>query len=165
KGYMQTYLYHMRHPVNLYRHVGWRSFLAFHLFFGANSLILLLNPLYWAMTAAWYVTYSAGIQALFPAPILYLGTIALFAGNAIFTVLTVIGCMERRNYRDVKWALCAPVYWLLMSVGAWKALLQLITKPYYWEKTVHGYCLADREVSAEHPVSLDGASLIVQEAS
>jgi hypothetical protein len=25
-----------------------------------------------------------------------------------------------------------------MSVGAWKGLIQLIYRPSYWEKTVHG---------------------------
>jgi len=31
-----------------------------------------------------------------------------------------------------------PLYWALMSLGAWKGALQLITRPSYWEKTVHG---------------------------
>ena len=31
-----------------------------------------------------------------------------------------------------------PVYWLLHSAAAYKALWQLITKPHYWEKTLHG---------------------------
>ncbi len=32
----------------------------------------------------------------------------------------------------------SPVYWVLMSVAAWKGLLQLFYRPFYWEKTVHG---------------------------
>ena len=31
-----------------------------------------------------------------------------------------------------------PLYWALMSVAAWKGLIQLIPKPFYWEKTEHG---------------------------
>jgi hypothetical protein len=53
----------------------------------------------------------------------------------------VSGCYGRRNYEDVGYALLVPVYWVLMSVGAWKALIQLFTKPSYWEKTEHGFCL------------------------
>ena len=30
-----------------------------------------------------------------------------------------------------------PAYWLMMSLGAWKGFLQLITKPHHWEKTKH----------------------------
>ncbi len=50
------------------------------------------------------------------------------------------GCYIRGNYSDVKWALLASVYWLLMSVAAYKALYQLVTRPFYWEKTSHGLC-------------------------
>jgi hypothetical protein len=31
-----------------------------------------------------------------------------------------------------------PLYWVLLSIGAWKGLFQLLTKPFFWEKTVHG---------------------------
>ena len=31
-----------------------------------------------------------------------------------------------------------PVYWVLISLGAWKGFLQIFTKPFYWEKTLHG---------------------------
>jgi len=34
--------------------------------------------------------------------------------------------------------LIVPVYWMLMSVAGWKGAAQLITKPFYWEKTEHG---------------------------
>ena len=33
---------------------------------------------------------------------------------------------------------CMPLYWVLHSVAAWRALGQLITAPSYWEKTPHG---------------------------
>jgi len=35
-------------------------------------------------------------------------------------------------------ALLSPLYWVLISLAAWKAVWQLIVKPHYWEKTVHG---------------------------
>jgi hypothetical protein len=38
----------------------------------------------------------------------------------------------------VAWALLNPVYWTLHSIASYKALWQLLTKPHYWEKTVHG---------------------------
>ena len=42
-----------------------------------------------------------------------------------------------------------PLYWVLISVGAWKALVQLCYKPHYWEKTIHGYCLIEPETTEE----------------
>ena len=76
---------------------------------------------------------------MFPTTILYLGTAGLFIGNAAFTLTTMAGCMARRNHDDVKWALLSPVYWILISVAAWKAMFQLAHRPYYWEKTTHGF--------------------------
>ena len=31
-----------------------------------------------------------------------------------------------------------PAYWLLISLAAYKALWQLVTRPFHWEKTEHG---------------------------
>jgi glycosyltransferase XagB len=40
-------------------------------------------------------------------------------------------------------ALLMPLYWVLISIGAWKGLLQLFTNPHYWEKTEHGRSAED----------------------
>lgn len=139
KGYMQTYLTYTQHPVRVRRQMGWKAFTAFNLFFGASTVCLLINPIYIALVAVWYATHAAWLQSIFPAAVLYVGTIGLFVGNAACVVSTVSGCYARRNYADVKWALLAPAYWLLMSLAAFKALLQLLRKPWYWEKTDHGF--------------------------
>ena len=34
--------------------------------------------------------------------------------------------------------LLLPIYWLLISAGAYKALFQFILRPFHWEKTIHG---------------------------
>ena len=148
KGYMQTHLYHMRHPVRLARHMGPKAFLAFQLFFGANTICLLLNPVFWALTIVWFASQWHLIQVAFPAPVLYLSLIGLFIGNAACVLSMVSGCFGRRNYEDVKYAFLVPVYWVLMSVAAWKALVQLFYKPTYWEKTEHGFCLYEKEEEA-----------------
>jgi hypothetical protein len=31
-----------------------------------------------------------------------------------------------------------PLYWLLISVAAYRAMWQLLRDPFYWEKTPHG---------------------------
>jgi hypothetical protein len=44
----------------------------------------------------------------------------------------------RKHYTSIPLALIIPVYWMLISVGDWRGTIQLITKPFYWEKTQHG---------------------------
>ncbi len=140
KGYMQTWLAHMRHPLALMRSMGAKAFLVFNLFFGACTICLLLNPFYWFLTAVWFMTRLHWIEAIFPRPVLYVGLVGLFIGNAACVLFTVGGAFTRRNYADVKWAFLAPLYWLFMSIAAYKALVQLFSKPSYWEKTEHGFC-------------------------
>jgi cellulose synthase/poly-beta-1,6-N-acetylglucosamine synthase-like glycosyltransferase len=143
KGYMQTWLFHMRHPFQLARAMGPKAFIVFQLFFGACTVCLLVNPIYWALTGLWFATRLGWIEAVFPRPVLYTGTIALFVGNSACVLLAVSGAYGRRNYGDVKWALLVPFYWLLMSIASYKALAQLLYKPSYWEKTDHGHCRYD----------------------
>jgi hypothetical protein len=35
-------------------------------------------------------------------------------------------------------AVLSPVYWVMMSIAAIKAGVQLVAQPSFWEKTTHG---------------------------
>lgn len=141
KGYLQTYLVHMRHPVRLYRQFGFKAFTMFQLFIGGNVLSSLINPVYWLLTALWFATHLRLIETAFPRPVMYAGILGLLFGNFVFVFASIGGCVRRRNFEDVKWAVLTPIYWLLMSVAAWKGFLQLFYRPFYWEKTIHGHYL------------------------
>ncbi len=138
KGYLQTYLVHMRRPLQLLRQLGFGSFFAFQMVIGGSLLCFFLNPIYWLMTAVWFTMQPELISAIFPPVIFALGTFCLFIGNFVFVYLAVAGCANRGYYDLVKHAVLTPAYWLLMSIGAYKALVQLIHRPHYWEKTDHG---------------------------
>ncbi|MFA7249268.1 MAG: glycosyltransferase [Dehalococcoidia bacterium] len=155
KGYIQTYLVHMRHPIDLWRSLGTGGFLSFQLVIGGTVFSFLFNPILWGVTALWFTTKWAVIQELFPPAVYYLGAISLYVGNFAFAYMNVAGCLRRRYYPLVKWALLSPVYWVLMSIAAWKGFLQLFYRPFYWEKTVHG--LADKS-------SLEGLARLTERA-
>jgi glycosyltransferase XagB len=138
KGYIQTWLVHMRNPVALWRALGPRGFFGFNMTIAGTFLSFLLNPIYWALTTLWLLTETGVIQQMFPPLIFYLGALNLFLGNFTFAFMCAAGCMRRRLYGMVKYALLSPIYWILISIGAWKGFLQLFTRPFYWEKTIHG---------------------------
>lgn len=138
KGYIQTWLVHMRHPLRLMREIGPYAFFSFNMVVGGTFFGFLVNPIYWLLTALWFLTHWGLIQQLFPGPVFYLGAIGLYFGNFAFMYTNVAGCMRRGYYDMVKYALLSPLYWALMSVGAWKGFLQLFYRPSYWEKTKHG---------------------------
>ncbi len=47
KGYIQTWLVHTRHPVKLWRELGTRRWIAFHLTLGFSTFTTLVNPFFW----------------------------------------------------------------------------------------------------------------------
>lgn len=149
KGYMQTWLVHMRNPIRLWRELGTRGFLGFQVMVFATPVIPLLNPIFWLMLALWFGWRFDFIPELFPGPIYYVAALELYLANFFFIYSNIVGVywvindLEQRNqpiisYRLVKYALLTPLYWVMMSISAYKAAWQLITKPFYWEKTLHG---------------------------
>ncbi|HEX2016975.1 MAG TPA: glycosyltransferase [Solirubrobacteraceae bacterium] len=137
KGYIQTYLVHMRHPLRLVSQIGLKSFISFQLVVG-GTFIFLLNPIFWALTTVFFFTEAGFVQALFPSFVFYAAAFQLFIGNFVFMYLNVAGSVQRGYFDLAKWALLSPLYWGLMSIAAWKGFLQLFYRPFYWEKTVHG---------------------------
>ncbi len=149
KGYIQTWLVHMRHPIKLIRDIGLKAFFSFQMVVGGNIFTVLINPIYWLLTTVWFILPFDFITDLFPGPIYYLGAFSLFFGNFAFTYINVAGAMSREYYEMVRAALISPLYWGLMSIGGWKGFLQLITKPHYWEKTIHGLDQAETNIEED----------------
>jgi cellulose synthase/poly-beta-1,6-N-acetylglucosamine synthase-like glycosyltransferase len=62
----------------------------------------------------------------------------LFLANGLFIAINALACFKRGNLDLICYAVLSPLYWLLMSVAACKGFVQLFTRRFYWEKTVHG---------------------------
>jgi hypothetical protein len=70
--------------------------------------------------------------------VLYIALFNLLIGNCLAVYLNMIAVFGRRYYDLLPYALLNPLYWQLHSIAAYLALWQLFTKPFYWEKTIHG---------------------------
>lgn len=141
KGYLQTYLVHMREPGNFIRQSYLPRFLIFQLVVGGKTFLGIINPLMWVITALYFIYRShvgVYIEAFFPPSILYLGVVSLVIGNFLYFYYFMIGCAKRGQYGLIIYTFLVPFYWLLMSVAAYAAFFQLISAPYYWSKTKHG---------------------------
>jgi glycosyltransferase XagB len=139
KGYMITFLVHTRRPVHLVRSTGIGGALGFAFFVGGTVVSALVNPFSWAMLVAWaFLAHTPGFDRLFPPVLRYMGLFNLLAGNGLFVYLTMLAPLRRKWVDLVPFSLTVVAYWALMSVAAYKALWQLIYKPFYWEKTTHG---------------------------
>lgn len=150
KGYMQTWLVHMRHPIKLFRELKFRGFLGFQAVILGTILVLLINPFMWGLFVWWFAAKPDWIQLLFPTPVYFTALFLFVIGNFFFLYSSVVGMyfvindMQTRgkrhvlSYSLVKYGILLPAYWMLMSVASYKALWELITRPSYWQKTKHG---------------------------
>jgi cellulose synthase/poly-beta-1,6-N-acetylglucosamine synthase-like glycosyltransferase len=138
KGYAQTLLVHLRQPRALYGELGAKELILLLLFVGGTPLLALLNPIFWILTSLWWVAHPAVIRDLFPTAVYFLGVICWIAGNFIFLYTCMLSVRGRDKSHLWIAALLMPLYWVMMSMAALKAGMQLVSDPSYWEKTTHG---------------------------
>lgn len=137
KGFMVTYLVHMRQPRRLWRDLGPLRFFSVQAFFLGTVSQYLLAPVLWSF---WLLMLGLPhpAQAVLPAgstaPLLAL---LLFAGAV--TVGTGFVAVRGRAHRHLlPWVPSLVFYFPLGAAAAFKALWELATNPYFWDKTQHG---------------------------
>ena len=138
KGYMQTYLVHLRRPFSLYRDFGWVNFIAYHLFIGGTVFSSLVNLLLFIVFLITVVVGFDKTQFLFPSLILECALFNLVVGNLLLMLLHLLAIWRRKMYDMIPFVITVPIYWLLASIASYRALYQLFVKPFYWDKTQHG---------------------------
>ncbi|MFQ5518784.1 MAG: glycosyltransferase family 2 protein, partial [Mariprofundus sp.] len=155
KGYMQSYLVHMRSPIVLYRRLGHVGFWGFQFFIGGTIFSALVTPVLFIMYLSWLLTSTTVFEPYFPPLVLYITLFNLLMANGFLIYLFMLSGFKRRYFGLIPWALSVPLYWLLQSWAGYKGLWQLIHNPFYWEKTHHG--LTSFEVT--HDVGADRLQL------
>lgn len=138
KGFIQTSIVHLRDPKRLISEIGVRSFFGFLFVVPGAVVVNLLNFFLLLLLISWFITESTFIQNLFPGPILYISVLSFVFGNFTFTYLNLITLYRKESYSLVKYSLLTPLYWLMLSAATINAVIQVISRPYYWDKTKHG---------------------------
>ena len=151
KGFMQTWSVHMRHPGRLWRELGPRGFLGFQAFLGGIILSTLLYPLSLLLLA--YEVVAGELLATpataFGQTLVLIALFNLLAGHLSGAALAAVAVARRGWLGLVPHVLLLPVYWLLVSAAAYRALWQLVHQPFLWEKTPHAP--RSRVVAARSP--------------
>jgi glycosyltransferase XagB len=138
KGYLQTWLVHMRHPRQLRRQIGVRGITGMTLFVGGTPALAVLNPFFWTLTLLWLILGPGFVERFFPSPTYFLALFCMVIGNALMMYMGLLSIRHQKRADLVIGALTVPVYWVMMSLAAVKALAQLVRAPSFWEKTMHG---------------------------
>lgn len=152
KGYMNTWLVHMRDPADLWRGLGTVGFLGFQTLFLGAAVAYLGLPLFWIF---W------GVVLLGEAPA-WLGEIPLWlivgvglvqlAGWLAMLLAAMIATARRGQRWLQPWVLTLGVYWPIGAVAAYLGLAEMLFARSYWRKTRHG---VGRLAAAERTAALD----------
>lgn len=138
KGYLQTMLVHLRHPVALVRSIGLKATLRLIGMTGGVPLSSALNVPFGFLMLIWIAARPDFVDTLFP-PVTYFICMALLFFSAPLAILVGLVSTRELGMNHLWWvALMLPSYWVLQTIAAIKAIYQLIFRPSYWEKTVHG---------------------------
>ena len=131
KGFMLTALVHTRNPARTWRTFGRTGTLTMLIFTAGTPLLYLAQPL---MLAIWASRYT-GLTARH-LPVTLPLAIAQLATLAVWTALAA-AAGRRHQLVSAVFAPLLPAYWLMHWTASWRALYQLISAPFLWEKTPH----------------------------
>lgn len=137
KGYAITWAVHMRNPRKLLSELGaWRFFGVQLLFLGSLSQFL-LAPLLWTFWAL-----PLGIDhplqgALSPSAFYLLAGLFLMS-ELVSLIVAGYALAPNRHRRMWFWIPTLHLYFPLATIAAYKGIWELISKPFYWDKTTHG---------------------------
>ena len=137
KGYAVTYGVHMRAPRRLLRELGIWRFFGFQITFLASLSQFVLAPLLWSF---WLIPFGLPhpITAVFPSPAIWGFAVLFIASELIGIALGLIAVSGPGHRRLQPWVPTLHFYFPLGSLAVYKGLLELIYKPFYWDKTAHG---------------------------
>jgi cellulose synthase/poly-beta-1,6-N-acetylglucosamine synthase-like glycosyltransferase len=138
KGYMITYFVHMRRPLSLWQDLGPGGFIGVQVIFLAALLQFTLAPSLWLFWA-----HALGLplpSSLTPAAdALSLLTTLFLASEAVSILVGLTAVSLSPHSRLLPWVPTMSLYFPMATLAAYKAAYELIAKPFYWDKTMHGH--------------------------
>jgi glycosyltransferase XagB len=138
KGYMMTYVVHMRDPALLIAQIGWWRFAGFQVLFLGSLSQAVLVPVLWSFWLKVFGLPHPVADAL-PAWAMW-GLMGVFVlAEGITLAMGLIGLSRTRHRVSRWWVPTLHLYYPLAAIASYKALWEMVTKPFYWDKTSHGH--------------------------
>ncbi|AXT26427.1 glycosyltransferase [Ruegeria sp. AD91A] len=142
KGFMVTYLVHMRNPRKLYADLGAVKFFGLQTFFLGTLGQFLLAPVLWI-----FWLYAMGITNPMEQILSHqMATVLVWlflATEALNICAGIIAVSARERRFLLPWVPTMFLYFPLGVVAGYKALWELATNPFFWDKTQHGQASED----------------------
>lgn len=156
KGWMQTWLVHMRAPIRLSSELSLASLCLVQVLFAGMFLSALSHPFLFLSALLLAIDVGGGASlGKWQIALLIFDAVNIAAGYASFMVLGWLALSGRERKRYWKVCLFLPVYWIMLSIAAWCALHELCKRPHHWNKTPHR-----RRTPLSDPYSIRSAKTI-----
>ena len=140
KGYGATWVVHSRRPLRLIREVGAIRALGIQVLLLGTLTQFLLAPVLWTLWAI-VLALPASVAERVNGGVAWAVAGVLVVSWAINIATSVAGARAAGKTRLAGWSLTMGLYFPLATVAAWKAIWELLRKPFYWDKTSHGHSL------------------------
>ena len=155
KGWIQTWLVHMRSPRYLLREIGGPSFVIAQILFAGMIVSAMVHPLLVATVLYVPVKLSlTGNIAFSEAIAATVGLSNIAIGYGAFILLGWRTLTLREKASLAKIVVMTPLYWLLLSLAAWMAVWEIYRRPHHWNKTPHRQVQHAPSLGAEPQSSL-----------
>ncbi|WP_083445041.1 glycosyltransferase [Pseudorhodobacter aquimaris] len=138
KGYMMTWAVHMRSPRLLWEQLGPRKFIGFQILFLCTLSQFLLAPVLWSF---WLVPLGVPhpLAAALP-PLAMQGLVGLYLLTEVINLtVNIMGLNKTKHKMSLLWVPTLHFYFPLGALASYKAAWEMVTKPFYWDKTSHGH--------------------------
>ena len=144
KGFIQTYLLYLQKGNNLTEKIGARkSFISMHFMLGLSTLSLLITPImaiFGLLVVNGYTSIDNEINILI-LTCAGLSAVLWIVSNVYQSIKTIKSSTFLKNMSTLKKIILIvtfPTYFILHTIAALYAVLDLIRRPFYWSKTKHG---------------------------
>ena len=157
KGFMVTYLVHMRRPHQLMADLGPRKFWGFQIFFLTAISQFVLAPMLWSFWLV-FLGLSHPLSSITGETFVF-GLSAAFVLCEMITIGVGLVAVSGKQHRHLMvWVPTLLLYFPLGAIASYKAIYELAVKPFFWDKTQHGHSLGQTRgvrsscLGPSHPV-------------
>lgn len=140
KGFLQTWLVHMREPLRSWRELGAGGFWVLQCMTIGVFVSALMHPLT-LLYVVWHLSTGPHSGAGVGQISTWVSGLSLLTFAVGYGASLWLAARSIRRYALNGWwgaLVTMPAYWVLMMPAAWLALYQFITDVHGWNKTQHG---------------------------
>ncbi|AXI47357.1 glycosyl transferase [Sulfitobacter sp. SK012] len=137
KGFLITWCVHMRTPRQLLRELGFLRFLGVQTVFLATFAQFAGAPLLWSFWITLFgISHPVALTLGTPVALGMAG--AFLLAEVINLSISLVAVSGREHRHLMLYVLTMPFYFMLGALAAYKALYEMVRRPFFWDKTQHG---------------------------